>query len=378
LEQIFHIDQYNLPFIFIVAAASILLAKLLNDLILLIALPGRKSYIKNPKASASVSVVICARNEAENLKRFIPLICEQEYDSFEVVVVNDASTDNTVRVVRDLASRYENFRYTEIPKDPKFDHGKKFALTIGIKASKYKNLLLTDADCWPETDQWLVGMADKLQQKKIVLGYGGYEREKGLINSLIRFDTMLIARNFMGLARMGAPYMGVGRNLAYHKSIYEEAGGFSSHYHIKSGDDDLLVNQMARKSNTIVNLNPNHFTRSIAEKSFKLFYLQKKRHLTTGARYRFFQKIYLGFEGLLRVLTLPLLVLINIFTAGFEPYVYVTTGVFIVLQIIIWKILMNKYREKGFLLMVPFFEFFISILPIVILARNFIKRNQSR
>ncbi len=378
MEQIFHIDQYNPSLIFLVAAASILILKLLNDFMLLIALPGKRGFIKNPKASVPVSIVICARDEAENLKRFIPLVCEQAYDNFEVLVVNDASIDNTDRVVRDLAKRYKNFRYTEIPKDPKFEHGKKLALTIGIKASKYDNLLLTDADCWPETDQWLVGMADKLQQKEIVLGYGGYEQEKGLLNRLIRFDTMLIARNYMAMARMGAPYMGVGRNLAYHKSIYEKAGGFSSHYHLKSGDDDLLVNQMARKSNTIINLNPNHFTRSIAERNFKLFFLQKRRHLTTGSRYRFFQKIYLGFEGLLRLLMLPLLVLINIFMAGFEPFIYGATGIFILFQIVIWKSIMNKYREKGFLLLIPIFEFFISILPIVILTRSFIKKKQSR
>ena len=378
MEHFFHIDKLDLTQIFFLTSAIILVLKLINDFIIRIALPNKKHHGHKPVKEIPVSVVICARNEAENLKQFIPLICEQDYKNYEVIVVNDISDDDTPLVIRDFAKRYKHFRFTEIPKDPKFEHGKKLALTIGIKASKHENLLLTDADCWPVTDQWIAGMADKLQQKKIVLGYGGYEHERSLLNRLIRFDTLLIGRTYMSLARMGAPYMGVGRNLAYHQSIYQDAGGFSSHYDLQSGDDDLLINQMARKSNTTFNLNPDHFTRSLAEKSFKLFFLQKKRHLSTGTRYRFFQKLYLGFDGLLRLLALPLLVLINIFTAGFEPWVYGATVLFLTLQLILWKGIMNKFHEKGFLLLIPFFEFFISILPVAILLRNFIKLKQSR
>ncbi len=361
----------------VIGISLVLVFRLINEAMLVFAQIFYKPTQKNEQGP-QVSIIVCARNEAENLKKHIPLLCNQKYKSFEVLVVNDASVDDTDKILRELKKKYKNLRSTHISKDPKFDHGKKLALTIGIKASKYDHLLLIDADCRPETEKWLAGMAGKMLKKEIVLGYGGYTPDKSLINRLIRFDTLQIAKNYMGLARFGLPYMGVGRNLAYHKSIYEKARGFSKHYHIASGDDDLLVNQMASRKNTTINLDPDTFTRSIAEPSFRGWRLQKMRHLGAGSLYRFSHKLYLGFDWLLRISTWPGLILLALLNIEHQFFVYIFTIGYAIVLLILWKLLMRKYRERGFLFLIPIFEIIISILPFILLFKRFLKRKQSR
>jgi poly-beta-1,6-N-acetyl-D-glucosamine synthase len=188
-----------------------------------------------------VSVIICARNEAENLATFLPSVLEQDYPEYEVIVVNDCSDDNTYIVLGDLLSRYPNLRVSNVNKDPQFTHSKKFAQFIGIKAAHHELLLFTDADCKPVSNKWIATMISNFTPKtSFVLGYGGYVATKGLLNTYVRYDTLTIALQYTGMALRGIPYMGVGRNLAYRKSLFFESRGFSDHYHIASNQIQQL------------------------------------------------------------------------------------------------------------------------------------------
>ena len=208
---------------------------------------GRKGK-ENP-----VSVIICAKNEANNLSRFLPLVLDQNYPDFEVIVVNDSSTDNTEALLNELSGKFKNLRFTNIPENEKFKHGKKLALTVGIKAAMHENLLFIDADCYPADREWIRLMSGRFtKQKTIVLGYGRYERRKGLLNILIRYETVFTAIQYFSFSIKGKPYMGVGRNLAYNKSLFFNNKGFASHYHIQTGDDDLFINEVANNKNTAI------------------------------------------------------------------------------------------------------------------------------
>lgn len=260
-----------------------------------------KEKRKNSKAGP-VSVVICAKDEAENLKKYLPIILNQHYSDYEVIVVNDCSEDNTPEVLEEFEQKYPHLRTTTIKKDDKFTHGKKLALTIGIKAAKNEWLLLTDADCVPETPDWITGMQKNFtNDTSVVLGYGGYFHKKGLLNNYIRNDTLYTAIQYLSFAMTGVPYMGVGRNLAYRRSVFFENKGFSSHVKLASGDDDLFVNQIAGKKNTKVEFNAKSHTRSEAKNTFQKWAKQKKRHLTTGKHYNLRTKWLLGVELFSRV-----------------------------------------------------------------------------
>lgn len=244
-----------------------------------------------------VSVVICARNEDDNLTEFLPKVLTQNYPNFEVIVVNDCSFDNTENVIDEFAKIFPNLRKANIKEDAYYKHGKKFAMLVGIKAATHNRIVLTDADCYPASDQWLKQMVEGFSaDREIILGYGAYDKTKGLLNKLIRFDTFMIAVQYLSAAIKQKPYMGVGRNLAYTKELFFKERGFSKHYHINSGDDDLFVNQAATASNVNVCVSKDAITYSRAKKTFKQWRLQKARHLTTSPLYKASSKSRIAFN----------------------------------------------------------------------------------
>jgi cellulose synthase/poly-beta-1,6-N-acetylglucosamine synthase-like glycosyltransferase len=242
-----------------------------------------------------VSVVICAKNEYYNLKNNLPLILNQDYPDFEVVVVNDASDDETIFLLQDLEREHKRLKVVNITQDLNFFKGKKFPLSLGIKSAKHELLLLTDADCIPSGPNWIKEMAGNFDSKtEIVLGYGPYEKKNNLLNMIIRYETIMTAVQYFSYALAGMPYMGVGRNLAYRKSLFIKHKGFISHYTIKSGDDDLFINMAATGKNTKIEVHPDSYTFSPAKNIFRDWWYQKRRHLSTGKYYKPKHKFVLG------------------------------------------------------------------------------------
>lgn len=244
--------------------------------------------------SFGVSVIVCARNEAVNLKKFLPKILNQEYENFEVIIVNDRSWDNSHDYLVEIKKKHNNLKIVSIPDNGKDHFGKKLAITLGVKAAKNEHLIFTDADCYPISKYWLKEISSGFTSKKeIVLGASSFIKEKGLLNSIIRFDTAQIAVNYLGFAKSSIPYMGVGRNLAYKKTTYENVSGFKSHYHIESGDDDLFINQVAKSKNTEIILSSESITLSNAKTNWTAWIRQKQRHHTTNSYYKKKHKILL-------------------------------------------------------------------------------------
>ena len=257
----------------------------------------RNSRFNSEVSTPPVSVVICAKNEDENLTEFLPKVLSQDYPDFEVIVVNDGSYDNTENVIDEFAKIFHNLRKVNIKEDEYYKHGKKIAMLVGIKATKNDCLVFTDADCYPASDQWLREMAAGFAgEREIVLGYGAYEKQKGFLNKLIRFDTFNIAVQFLSAAAKNKPYMGVGRNLAYTRKLFFKEKGFSRHYHINSGDDDLFVNQAGNSTNTNLCVTKEAITYSKPEKTFKQWNIQKIRHLTTAPLYSAVSKSRIAFN----------------------------------------------------------------------------------
>ena len=199
----------------------------------------RKSQKSNPKR-IPISVIVCAKNEEENVAKFVPMLAEQDYPDFEIVLIDDASSDDTLDLLEGFEKQYANVRLVKVENNEAFWGNKKFALTLGIKAAKKEYLLFTDADCYPNSKNWIMEMSSQFtKDKTIVLGYGAYERLPGFLNKIIRFETMLTAVQYFSWAKIGRPYMGVGRNLAYKKEEFFNVRGFMDHMKIRSGDDDL-------------------------------------------------------------------------------------------------------------------------------------------
>lgn len=224
--------------IFCIISAFAFVLILINYLINYLPLAKLKNtHLEIETSNEPISVIICAKNEDDNLTEFLPKILTQNYLNFEVIVVNDCSNDNTEHVIDEYAKIFSNLRKANIKEDSYYKHGKKFAMLVGIKAATHNRLVFIDADCYPTSNNWLSQMAAGFTtNKQIVLGYGAYEKQSGILNKLIRFDTFCIASNYLSAAIKNKPYMGVGRNLAYTKDLFFKQNGFKSHYHINSGD----------------------------------------------------------------------------------------------------------------------------------------------
>ncbi len=318
---------------------------------------------KRRKSKKPVSVIVCAKNEEDNLKRFLPRLLEQDYPDFEVIVVNDSSTDETELLLSELSSRYEQLRFTTIPFNEKFLHGKKLAVTIGIKAAKHDFVLLTDADCYPASDQWLQKMGSHFTGKRqIVLGYGKYERKKGFLNSLIRYETVFTAMQYLSFAIKGSPYMGVGRNLAYEKKLFLKNKGFAKHYHIASGDDDLFVNETATKENTAVEFSPESHTLSIPETTFRRWIKQKKRHLSAGKYYTTSSRIRIAGELISRMFLYATFITICIMSTWYLVAA-VAMAILLMVKLVVFKLNMRRLDEKLLLLLLLLFD---PILPLLL------------
>lgn len=326
----------------------------------------KKSQNEN---SPPISVIISARNEEDNLFELLPYILEQDYKEFEVVVVNHQSTDNTAEILFAFQDKYPHLKVVHIERNNHLAQGKKLSLTLGIKGAKYEHLVFTDADCKPASKQWLRTMANKFEgDKEIVIGYGPHMHKPGFLNKIIRWDTSMIALNYLSYAKAGVPYMGVGRNLAYTRDLFMSVGGFKSHYSIASGDDDLFVQEVVKKRNYDIELAPKSFCYSEAKDSWNSWLVQKSRHYSTSNRYSLFNKLLLGIYPL--TLLLLIISLVSLSIGGGITWISLgAVALVIISKWIIFGMALKKLEESKFIWGIILWDiFYVLIIPIIFLT----------
>jgi glycosyltransferase involved in cell wall biosynthesis len=257
-----------------------------------------------------VSVIICARDEAARLVNHLLGALGQNYTStHEVIVVNHNSQDDTRFLLDEFKKTFKGLHIVNLEHEAIGIPGKKYPLSMGIKEARYEIVLLTDADCYPASENWVHKMQDGYHNGiEVVLGYSPYKKAPGILNKIIRFDTFHTALQYLSYALAGIPYMGVGRNLSYKKDVFFRNKGFSAINHVPGGDDDLFINKVATKENTTIVIDPDTFTVSEPKKNFSDWFRQKARHYTTAKYYKPLHKFLLGLYSFSHVLFYPLLI----------------------------------------------------------------------
>ena len=250
-----------------------------------------------------LSIIICAHDESYNLRRNLPAILEQDYPQFEVIVVNDGSTDESDDILKLLSNQYSHLYHTFTPESSRYISRKKISTTLGIKASKYPWLVFTEANCKPTSNQWLKQMARNFTpDTDIVLGYSNCKQTKGWMNRKTTFDLFFHSVRYLGMALCGKPFMGIGRNMAYRKELFFEQKGFSTHLNLLRGEDDLFINQVATSTNTRVETDANATIQLKEYRHSKDWKEERMSYLTTSCRYKGQQRSILGFETTSRLL----------------------------------------------------------------------------
>lgn len=333
--------------------AGVLSLSFLTQMVWYLAFFSRFPRYKSPEKESGkegVSVIICAKNEAENLSKNLPHFLKQNYPEYEIVVVNDCSSDATEEVLMDMKVIYPQLRYTTIYKDKKFTHGKKLAVTVGIKAAKYDRLLFSDADCYPVSPQWISLVSRHFSEDiELILGIGKYERRRGILDIIVRFETLFTALQYISFAIKGKAFMGVGRNMGYKKELFFKQKGFASHLNVLSGDDDLFVNKAATAKNTAIEISKESFTVSTPPVTLGEWFKQKKRHISTGKYYNTGSKIRLGTEYISRILFYIAFIAL-LFE---ESWMLVALGAWFVLtltKLTVLKMAMLRLEERDLLL----------------------------
>jgi glycosyltransferase involved in cell wall biosynthesis len=320
-----------------------------------------KRQVAKPAVPVPVSVVVCAHDEEENLKALIPMLLQQEHPEFEVIIVNDRSNDNTYDLLLEETKKDPRLRMVDVKSTPAHVNGKKYGITLGIRAAAHEWIVLTDADCRPASVNWLASMNKEMDEAaRFVIGFSPYITTPGFLNAFIRFDSIMTAIQYLSFAALKNPYMGVGRNLAYRKSLFLEKKGFNNFLHLTGGDDDLFVNQHARGRQTRVHVSKESVVYSIPEKTWTDFFYQKVRHYSVGKYYKAKHKFLLGVFMLTWILTL----FAGLPLAVFSPYYYAVVGVLILRWLVIILTFHRFTKTTGLrfsLWLVPVLDFLYPI-----------------
>jgi cellulose synthase/poly-beta-1,6-N-acetylglucosamine synthase-like glycosyltransferase len=275
--------------------------------LLIILLRFSRYVLPDNSAQPPVSIIVCAHDEEENLKVLLPILTGQEYPSYEIIIIDDRSNDGTHDLLLEASANHKKLRYITVEHLPDHMNGKKYGITLAVKAARHDHILLTDADCKPSGKDWISEMIRGFDDSNsFVLGHSMYIQEKGFLNLFIRYETLWTAIHFLSAAMGGHPYMGTGRNLAYRKSTFLENKGFRGFGNIVGGDDDLLVNRYGNGTNTGVVISGKSITYSVPKRSWQSFYLQKIRHLSVGKYYRPTTRFKLGVLSLSHIFGLVL------------------------------------------------------------------------
>lgn len=262
----------------------------------------RKGKLPLSEQKRGISVVIAAADCEQLLAKHLPLILEQEYPDFEVIVVDDNSQDETKELLQHLNERYPHLYTTFTSDSIRYISHKKLALMLGIKAAKKEWVVFTEPDCYPTSRQWLASLARHFSDTTdVVLGYCNYERRRGFANRCYMFDTLQQQLRLLGLTLRGGGYMGIGRNMAYRKEIFFANKGYSRHLDLERGEDDLFINEHVPSQRITADVNALSVVRCTSANGHT-WKRDKLSRLFIGRKMRGMQRHLLGADTLSRTL----------------------------------------------------------------------------
>jgi glycosyltransferase involved in cell wall biosynthesis len=307
---------------------------------LLFVKPGGQNSIQ------PISLVIAVKDDFQNLKALVEALLKQEQAEFEVVVIDDRSDIDTHLAMKAMLEPHSQFKLLQVKDCPSHIHPKKYAITLGIKAAKHPRILLTDADCLPKSPLWISMMSRQFDvNTDFVLAYSSQGKQRGFLNSFVRYETFVTGVQYLSLAASGMPYMGVGRNLAYTKDVFIRNNGFGKFQAVVGGDDDLFVNLHAKSKKTKILFDYEAQTTTLPKNTLSEYFIQKKRHLSVSKHYRFGHKLVLGLANASHLFMLPAAV----FASACSSFVWIGfLGVFLwtFLRHLVFFMIKKRFKES--------------------------------
>jgi len=340
---------------------------------------------KTPEAQAipsesalGISMIVCSHSNSQGLQKLVPLLLQQEYPLFELIVVNDRSSDDSEAWLNKTLLIYSNLKVITIKETPKNWNPKKYALQQGFKHAQYPLLALTDSDCMPLSRQWLRHMSLAFQNPRIdiFLGYSPYAYQKGLLNRIVRTETVYTAFQYLSLAKLNMTYMGVGRNLGYRKSFITKHLDTFPFQNYLGGDDDLLINSLSSGNDASIGLHPDSFMQSDAPSTWRAWWRQKRRHLSAGQKYKFSTQCLLSSYWCSSLGFWLLLIPLYLLSASKCPILSIHAFI-LTCELLLLSPLFRIFQERRLLTLLPIWDFlYIASSSVIGLSTFWIKNKR--
>jgi glycosyltransferase involved in cell wall biosynthesis len=347
--------------------------------------PGKQSLDLSDERP--ISVVIATRNEHDQVRQNLPFFLDQNYANFEVVVVIDDSDKDLVYIMNEFEKLYSNLKVVSFEWAKNFFVSRKFAESVGIKSATHDRILLSHISTRPASPDWISQMSKTLSDdKKIVIGYFTLASKTSLLNAFVRFDTFFYTLRYLRAAISGHPFTADSRNLAFDRSLFYETKGVVRFYNVNTGDEDMFVNKAATANNTTIEIHPNAFVKGQETISFSEWFAKKIRHRVLIKEFKTINRLSLAIhDWFMSFFYLVSFGILGCFflqeTSMFDvplDLLMIAGGIVflkLLIQWIVFKHLMNKFQERGFLLLIPVFDFMkLILLPVLLFIGLFTKR----
>lgn len=320
-----------------------------------------------------ISLIVYTKNNADILADYCKDLAKQKHTNFEIVIVNNASTDATLDILEELQSTYPNLKIVDVENTEAFWGNKKYALTLGVKAATHEHLLFTEVSSKALSQNWVSEMASNFsKEKSIVIGYQKLKRKKkSLSNLLVRFHHLLSSIQSFTFIKFGSPYKATNHNLAYTKSEFFKVNGYINHLDLFVGEAELFIKDAAVKSNTTYTTNTNSFVSSTEGLSFKKWFIQQKKETILFSLYKTKHRFLLSLFKITKFLSYSLAIYISI--VNWQIALPIIVSYFLIQYIIVAKAA-SKFQEKGLVLLLPFFDICLVLIQISIFISNQISK----
>ena len=306
-------------------------------------------------SDVAISLLLYTKNNEELLKKQLPVFLKQKHKNYEIVLINHASTDGSLEVMENVQKKNPTIKIIDVKNNETFWASKKYALTLGIKAAKHEQLVLSSIDYEPQSTSWLQYMAGASMQKPIVIGFKNFNQIKR--NFFYRFfDFMHIIKNYT-FGKIGLHFNGSSANVSYTKTLFFSTNGFVRHMNIPFGETKLFTNEIAKKSNTTFCLHPDAEVAHDQKPSFKSWFREQRKNELILRRCKIVAQLSNGVLFLCRLTFFSLACILLIFGA---PKIQFASAVLIsvrfLVQYISFGIVAKKLNALKLIIALPLFE----------------------
>ncbi|CAM1358629.1 Glycosyl transferase family 2 [Tenacibaculum sediminilitoris] len=334
---------------------------------------GQNKIKINTDVNIPVSVIVYVKNNADVLIDSIQNLTKQKYSSFEIVLVNNASSDNSLDIIETLQKKHSNIKVVNVENTEAFWGNKKYALTLGVKAATHEHLLFTEINSKALSKNWIHEIASNFSQENtIVIGYQKLKRKKNSFsNLLIRFNHLLRTIQSLSFVKFRNPYNATNHNFAYTKSVFFKVNGYINHLNTFIGEADLFLKDAATTNNTTYSIKLDSFVVSNKHLSFKEWFYSQKQTSILFSLYKLKPRFFLRLFTLTKLLFYLLAIYTTILNWKLSlPFII---SYFLIQYVVLGKSA-SKLHEKNIILLLPFLDICLVLLQISIFISNQISK----